>query len=95
MIDFEAKKVLNCDNCNAFSIVFDRCFESKNKEILERVLPDDLKLSIAEKIENNLFSKVLMKPNILMMRLCLIWFIGVIFQVTFLCGLKGMSAFCC
>ncbi len=30
----------------------------KHKQILERSLPDTLKLSIAKKIENNLFSKV-------------------------------------
>ena len=31
----------------------------QHKAILERKLPDNLKLSIAKKIENNLFSKVL------------------------------------
>ncbi len=30
----------------------------QNKKIMERTLPDALKLSIAQKIENNLFSKV-------------------------------------
>ena len=30
----------------------------QNKQILERTLPDALKLAIAQKIENNLFSKV-------------------------------------
>jgi hypothetical protein len=30
----------------------------KHKKILERSLPDALKISIAKKIENNLFSKV-------------------------------------
>jgi hypothetical protein len=30
----------------------------QHKKILERTIPDALKLSIAQKIENNLFSKV-------------------------------------
>ncbi len=37
---------------------FESCMCLKHKKILERSLPDDLKLSIAKKIENNLFSKV-------------------------------------
>lgn len=32
--------------------------ELQNKTILQKTLPDTLKLSIAQKIENNLFSKV-------------------------------------
>ena len=32
---------------------------SQHKRILQRMLPDNLKLSIAQKIENNLFSKVI------------------------------------
>ena len=61
----------------------------KHKKILERALPDALKLSIAKKIENNLFSKVFK-----------IWFwieISSYFihtfqsQITFLSGLKAMG----
>ncbi len=36
----------------------DTFFKIKHKIILERTLPDALKLAIAQKIENNLFSKV-------------------------------------
>jgi hypothetical protein len=42
-----------------FNSFFLAISQIKNKAILERRLPDALKLSIAHKIENNLFSKVL------------------------------------
>ena len=44
----------------------------QHKQILERTLPDALKLSIAKKIENNLFSKVLIR-NISCIELPLSW----------------------
>jgi hypothetical protein len=37
--------------------IFELAFQ-QHKKILERTIPDVLKLSIARKIENNLFSKV-------------------------------------
>jgi hypothetical protein len=37
--------------------------DMQHKSILERTLPDALKLSIAQKIENNLFSKVFLNFN--------------------------------
>jgi hypothetical protein len=59
MIDYEAQQVSlrysvsPCIHDNADSFV-----SIQNKQILERTLPDALKLAIAQKIENNLFSKV-------------------------------------
>ena len=36
---------------------------TQHQDILQRELPEDLKLSIARKIENHLFSKVLADPS--------------------------------
>ncbi len=66
------------------------CF--KHKKILERTIPDSLKLSIARKIENNLFSKVqsfssvLDDSRFLNKQTYFLWF-----QISFLVGLKEMG----
>jgi hypothetical protein len=59
MIDFEAQKVWHIKMYNKIMLLIGVFLQ--HKEVLERTLPDELKLSIAEKIENNLFSKVAMK----------------------------------
>jgi hypothetical protein len=61
----------------------------QHKKILERSLPDTLKLSIAKKIENNLFSKVIQSTR----RFSLVTFALTLFQmqITFLSGLKAMG----
>jgi hypothetical protein len=65
---------------------------SQHKKILERTIPDVLKLSIARKIENNLFSKVC-QPLVLKSPIvyhssytCVIYI-----QITFLVGLSAMG----
>ena len=62
---------------------------AQHKKILERTIPDVLKLSIARKIENNLFSKV---GNFT----CCMFFLGVFdsfpcIQISFLVGLGDMG----
>ena len=61
----------------------------QHKKILERSLPDTLKLSIAKKIENNLFSKVIQSKR----RFSLVTIALTLFQmqITFLSGLKAMG----
>ena len=56
---------------------------------MERALPDSLKLSIAKKIENNLFSKVIGFNNRFILNP--IKFKGLNLQVTFLSGLKAVG----
>ena len=62
-IEYEAHQVYFLHFCrnvwtlNIVEIVW-CCAQIKHKTVLERTLPDSLKLSIARKIENNLFSKV-------------------------------------
>jgi hypothetical protein len=46
----------------------------QHKAILENQLPDNLKLAIAKKIENNLFLKVL-RPVFLLFLCDLLWFV--------------------
>ena len=62
MIDYEAQQVfclsLSCLKSALLILVHHACIQ--NKAILERRLPDALKLAIAHKIENNLFSKVIL-----------------------------------
>jgi hypothetical protein len=64
----------------------------KHKNILERTLPDALKLAIAQKIENNLFSKVCKHQSVL--ETCIQTEsagIECLLQIMFLVGLKGMG----
>ncbi len=67
---------------------FISCRILQNKNILERSLPDALKLEIAQRIENNLFSKVGFKNEFWWMYTSL-WLFQL--QITFLSGLKAMG----
>jgi hypothetical protein len=59
LIDYEHNQVIITDYYGSFlkKSRFDENFE-QHKAILQRKLPDNLKLSIAKTIENNLFAKV-------------------------------------
>jgi hypothetical protein len=67
----------------------------QHKKILERTIPDALKLSIARKIENNLFSKV--SPSWMqalgsIQALTVVFMLtSVVFQISFLVGLTAMG----
>ncbi len=64
----------------------------KQKNILERTLPDALKLLIAQKIENNLFSKVCTFQSVLPSYIQISRDISDCrLQIMFLVGLKGMG----
>ncbi len=58
MIDYEAHQVWQWNIPVSRFRLTSSLLYIKHKNILERTLPDALKLAIAQKIENNLFSKV-------------------------------------
>jgi hypothetical protein len=58
----------------------------QHKKILGRKLPEALKLSIAKKMENNLFSKVILHKKSL-----IISFDCIGFQISFLVGLHSIG----
>ncbi len=73
LVDYEHLQVLIHESLGLFMNMFTRHslvlihkvpFLVQHKKILERTLPEALKLSIARKIENNLFSKVLLAQQL-------------------------------
>ena len=61
------------------------------KDILQRQLPDSLKLSIAKQIENNLFAKVLLVKKRLDCNIIIVIVLLPLLQISFLVGLRGIG----
>lgn len=57
-VDYEHRQVVLQQHRKSFSFNRNRACSEQQKDILQRPIPDLLKLAIAEKIEDNLFSKV-------------------------------------